>query len=142
MSKRAALSLVAAFVALSFFLMAHDFAMVVADGGSPIRPEQYGEQVYAISAVIWIAAQQYAAAIAGFGALIVAADGKWVRIGALASGLGWTALAALFVFFAYLSAGRPEGALLHAGAKYPGVMSCTLFAVLAGRVFFWGDDDE
>ncbi len=142
MTKHSALALVSAFVAFTFFLMAHDFSMVVAEGGSPIRVEQYGPQVHAIPAVMWIATQQYAATLACAGALIVAADGRGVRLGALASCIGWLGLTCLFAVFAILSADRPEGALLHAGAKYPGLLSSALFAVLAGRTFFWGHEDE
>lgn len=142
MTARPKVFLIGAWVAFSIWLMAHDFGALVAAGGSPITPEQYGPEVYAIAALVWIAAQQYAASLAILGSLIVAAEGRGQRLGAMVACVGWTGLACLFLIFAYLSAGQPQGALLHACAKFPGTMTCSLFAVLSGRAFFWGNEDE
>ena len=141
MKTQSALFLVGAWVALGIWLMAHDFGTLVAAGGSPITPEQYGPEVYAIAALVWVAAQQYAASLAILGCVIVAAEGRWRRTGAFIAGVGWTALASLFLLFAFLSKDQPQAALLHACAKFPGTMTCSLFAVLAGRAFFWGDEE-
>lgn len=58
------------------------FGAVVLHGGSPVTPQQYGEVVYAVPAVVW-AAVQFGAS--GLTALSAAA--RWPRMTAIGSGI-------------------------------------------------------
>lgn len=141
MSQRSSLFLFIALVNFSLILMAMDFGTVVLAGGSPITPEQYGEEVYAVPALTWAAVQLVGASLGTIGAIMVAADGRMWRIGAFACGAGNIILAGLFLVFAVLSRNAPEGLLVHAMSKNPGLIISLGCAVQAWRLMIWGDED-
>ena len=134
-----ALALFVAWCDFSMFAMAQMFGAEVAYGGSPISHETYGEAVYEIPALVWVAIQMNAALIAMAGALIFAASARFARAGAFMMGLGNSVLAALFAMFGILAAGATDGALVRYMSLGPGVMVASACAVLGGRLFFWGD---
>ena len=134
-----ALALFVAWCDFSMFAMAQMFGAEVAYGGSPIRPETYGEAVYEIPALVWVAIQMNAALLAMAGAVIFAASVRFARAGAFMMGLGNSILAALFAMFGVLAAGATDGALVRYMSLGPGVMVASACAILGGRFFFWGD---
>ncbi len=141
MSQRASLFLFIALINFSLILMAMDFGTVVLAGGSPITPEQYGPGVYAVPALAWAGIQLTGAALGTVGAVIVAAEGRAWRLGAFACGLGNMILACLFLVFAVLSRNAPEGLLVHAMSKNPGLIISLGCAVQAWRLMIWGDEN-
>lgn len=125
-----------AWIDLSFLLMAAGFGSDVAMGGSPITPELYGPEVYAIPALTWVAIQAVSAILGGAGALMVSSG--LARSGAALCGFGNTVLSALFLLFGMMSARAEMGALLHYASLYPAMMVTGAAAVTAGRVFLGG----
>lgn len=136
-----------AFADASLIFMASDFGLLVWEGGSPITPEQYGQAVYDIPALVWAAVQGGGALVGLIGAIMVAAAPGHVRIslmgriGALICGLGNLALAAMFTIFAFLSRNADAGILLHSLTKFPGTWIYLFFAVASLRLVIWGDED-
>lgn len=129
-----------AWVDFTFIAMAAGFGAVVAHGGSPVTPEQFGAQVYAIPALAWVGAQTYAGVIGLAGAIVAAQGGRWHRIGAAISATGNTALACLFALFAMLSDSEGQGALLHYASMFPGLGITAASAVLTARYAWWGEN--
>lgn len=142
MNWRLVSTLTGAWVAFGFYLMAQGFGAVVAHGGSPVTPDQYGERVYAIPALVWVGIQQSFSVAAIFGMLIIAAGGRFQRTAAFVAGMGWTGLSCLFLLFGILAADAPSGALLRYASLFPALMVCAAHAVLCGRLFFWGEAPE
>jgi len=83
------------------------FGAVVLIGGSPVTPDQYGEVVYAIPALVWAGAQ-----LAIMGAAALGAAFRWPLVTAFAA-------AGVFVYFSFLAAAAalagPTGTLVVAG---------------------------
>jgi len=129
-----------AWIDLTFCAMAMGFGNDVAHGGSPVTEDQYGAQVYAIPALLWVGAQLIPAALGMIGAIVAAAKGRWTKTGALVSAIGNCGLTFLFALFAVLSVDAEQGALLHYMSKYPGVGITGACAVLCARYFWWGDE--
>jgi len=138
---RAHIFLLVAWFDLSMILMASDFGTVVASGGSPITPDQYGAAIYAIPALVWAAVQLGGAAAGMAGAIAIAANTRFLRAAGFICGLGNVALAGLFLTFAVLSREAPQGLLLHSLSKFPGLMVSGGCAVIAWRLMIWGDED-
>ncbi len=88
-------------------LMAVYFGIVVIRGGSPIKPDTYGELVYRFPALGWAAIQLAAGLTATIGSAF-----KRARL-AFTGGLATTLLLAAF---GVLSLQAPHGTLLQAGA--------------------------
>lgn len=136
-----------AFADAALIFMAGDFGLVVWEGGSPITPEQYGQAVYDIPALVWAAFQGGGAVLGVTGAVMVAASpsGQPItlggRAGALICGLGNLALLIMFSVFALLSRHAEAGILLHSLTKFPGTWIYGAFAVLSLRLMIWGDED-
>lgn len=137
-----------AFADASLIMMGSDFGLIVWDGGSPITPEQYGQAVYDIPALVWVAFQCGGAMLGVIGAVMVAAcdvsDPLPLRgrIGALVCGVGNLALMIMFSVFALLSRDAEAGILLHSLTKFPGTWIYGAFAVLSLRLVIWGDEIE
>lgn len=134
-----ALALCCAWIDFMVFAMAQMFGLEVAYSGSPIRAETYGAAVYEIPAMVCVNVQMNAALIGVIGALLFAADRRTARLGAFMIGTGNTALVVLFAIFVVLAQGAPDGALLKYMSLTVGIGGSGYFAVLGGRLFFWGD---
>ena len=134
-----ALALCCAWIDFMVFAMAQMFGLEVAYGGSPIKPQTYGEAVYAIPAMVWVNIQMNAALLGVIGALMFAASRRLARIGAFLIGAGNTALVVLFAMFGILAQGAPDGSMLKYMSLTVGIGGAGYFAVLGGRLFFWGD---
>ncbi len=141
MRDRSHVFLLIGMIDLSMILMAMDFGAVVLAGGSPITPEQYGEHVYAVPALTWAAVQLSGAGLGLAGAVMVAAHVRYWRLGAFICGLGNVILASLFLVFAVLARDAPEGLLVFAMSKNPGLMIAGTAAVIAWRLLIWGDEE-
>ena len=84
------------------------FVAVTLQGGSPVTPEQYGEIVYAIPALVWAGVQLSV----GFVGLLAAAF-RWPKISLAAS----SAFFGLMTFFAAAAIiAGPTGTLVVAGS--------------------------
>lgn len=133
-----ALALCAAWIDFMVFAMAQMFGLEVAYGGSPITAQTYGEAVYAIPAMVWVNIQMNAALVAVVGALIFASSRRLARLGAFLIGAGNTALVIIFAMFGILAQGAQDGAMLKYMSLTVGIGGAGYFAVLGGRLFFWG----
>lgn len=109
---RLILAIVVMFADACFATMAAGFGYDVWRGGSPITPELYGEQVYAIPALVWIGIQEKSALLAFGGAMMVASAGRWMRTGAICAAVGNGLLLTLFAVFCWLSADASMGRLM------------------------------
>lgn len=136
-----------AFADFSLILMAGDFGLVIWEGGSPITPEQYGQAVYDIPALVWAAFQGGGALLGAVGAIMVAASpdrepiSHQGRIGAAICASGNLALMVMFSVFALLSRNAELGILLHSLTKFPGTWIYGAFAALSLRLVIWGDEN-
>lgn len=143
---RSRMFLLIALADLSIMLMAVDYGLDIWTGGSPITPEQYGEAIYEIPAVVWAAFQGGGAILGMIGAVMVAASDHrdplplFARVGALLCSIGNIALTAMFIVFAFLSREATAGILLHSLTKFPGTLIFGGFTVLALRLVIWGDE--
>jgi hypothetical protein len=119
-------------------MMASDYGLSIATGGSPITAEQYVEAVYAVPAVIWAALPGGGSIMGTVGAVMVAAR-VHQRFGAFLLALGNLFLAILFSTFAFLSRDAEMGILLHSLAKHPGFLIYGAIAVVGLRLLIWGE---
>lgn len=129
-----------AWVAFGFLLMSCSFGLEVLTGGSPVTPEQYGEFVYEIPALAWVAYQSAAASIAIVGGLW--AGVTLSRSGGALSLIGHTMLAIQFFVFGILSQDAPMGSLLHYGSMFPALMITAGAAIVSGRFLFLREGGE
>lgn len=134
-----ALALCCAWIDFMVFAMAQMFGLDVSYGGSPITPTTYGEAVYAVPAMVWVNAQMNLALIGVIGALMFAISRRMARLGTFLIGVGNTGLVILFAMFGILAQGAPDGALLKYMSLTVGIGGAGYFAVLGGRLFFWGN---
>lgn len=134
-----ALALCAAWIDFTVFAMAQMFGADVAYSGSPITPQTYGQAVYEIPALVWVGLQMNAALFGVIGGLMFAASRRLSRAGAFLIGTGNTMLVALFATFGIMAQSAPDGALLKYMSMTVGIGGAGYFAVLGGRLFFWGD---
>lgn len=134
-----ALALCCAWIDFMVFAMAQMFGLDVAYGSSPITAQTYGEAVYSIPAMVWVNAQMNLALIGVIGALMFAISRRMARLGAFLIGVGNTGLVILFAMFGIIAQGAPDGALLKYMSLTVGIGGAGYFAVLGGRLFFWGN---
>lgn len=110
-------------------IMALIFGGVVLYGGTPVRPELYGPLIFAIPALVWVAAQ-----VTFSGLAVAGCAGGWPKLAATGAML----LAALFQFFAVAAilAGA-TGTLLVAMAIPTGAIS-----MVCALICWRGRDDR
>lgn len=129
-----------AFLMFTLYAQANGFTVFLAQHGSPITPELYGEAAYEIPAILWMKAQEWPAGAACLGALASQSKASlWRRLGAAMTWFGAVLLSALFVVFAYFAKGAEQGAHVYYLCLYAGLPLTAGSAVIAGRYFFWGD---
>lgn len=97
---------------LGLTMMAGHFGWAVLSGGSPIKPTTYGAAVYAIPAIVWVAAQM-AGTLCGFIGAIYK-NRVLMFIGGANCALVWGA-------FAVLGRQASDGILLVTSSLYVGV---------------------
>ena len=114
------------FFHLGAALVAVSFGWVVLWNGTPVTPELYGEAVYEVPALVWVAIQLVGALTAASGAAVGGRGGAWVCL------LGATITALLFSAFAVMGANAgATGTLLVAGCAFVMAPSAVASALLS-----------
>lgn len=111
------------FAHLGLLMMALDFGLEVALGGSPITPEIYGPAVYAMPALGWVALQVGGSALALLGSFFSGRKRAVLfLIGGIMSGL-------LYAAFTSMAASAAQGSVLEAGGRWFATPICIATAM-------------
>lgn len=133
------MALFMAVIHFSFYMTSQMFAADYSAGGSPITSETYGQRVYDIPAVFWIAVQMNAAILGVVGCLCIAGSERYTRLGALSAFVGSVGILILFALFGWLADADSHGAVLRYICWGPGILIPFACAVMTGRLFWWGE---
>lgn len=96
----------------SLFAVAVHFGVIVLIGGSPIGPEVYGPAVYAVPALVWVAAQVGGEGIAAVGGYIGG------RIGAAMMVFGSSVVLPFYGFLGAAASMTGQGVIVTAACLY------------------------